>query len=95
MPRPGQWRGDVQGVIECLHELRPLCTRSVVINENQAVKLRPAVYGEFLEFPFRAEVAGWLDDKIQAVKAANGIFMLTLQPGSGVDGADGLKAVTP
>jgi hypothetical protein len=58
-------------------------------------KLRPAVYGEFLEFPFRPEVAVWLDDKIQAVKAANGIFMLTLQPGMGGDGAEGLKAVTP
>jgi hypothetical protein len=58
-------------------------------------KLRPAVYGEFLEFPFRPEVAEWLDDKIQAVKAANGIFMLTLQPGMGHDGTEGLDAVTP
>jgi hypothetical protein len=57
--------------------------------------LQPAVYGEFLEFPFRPEVALWLEEKIDAVKAADAVFMLTLQPGLGVGNDQGLKAVTP
>ena len=57
--------------------------------------LRPAVYGEFLEFPFKPEVAVWLDDKIHAVKAARGVFMLTLEPGFGGPSPEGLDAVTP
>jgi hypothetical protein len=52
------------------------------------------LYGEFLEFPFQPEVAVWLEDKIQAVRASNGILMLTLEPGLS-DGAGGVRAVTP
>lgn len=48
-----------------------------------------AVYGEFVEFPFRDEVETWLGEKTRQVRDAGGVLMLTLQP------QDGLDSVTP
>ena len=46
---------------------------------------KPTLYGEFVEFPFRTEVAIWLGDKVEQVRAADHIFMLTLEPLGGLE----------
>ncbi|HEY6747185.1 MAG TPA: glycosyl hydrolase [Mycobacteriales bacterium] len=46
--------------------------------------VRAVVYGEFVEFPFRAEVGSWLGEKSTEVGAADGVLMLTLEPVGGL-----------
>ncbi|MEU7145086.1 glycosyl hydrolase [Nocardia sp. NPDC046473] len=57
---------------------------------------RPGLFGEFVEFPFRPPVVTWLDTKVDQVRTAGAVFMLTLEPfdGLGSVSADALQQLT-
>jgi len=46
--------------------------------------IKAVVYGEFVEFPFRPDVRGWLGAKSAEVAAAGGVLMLTVEPNDGL-----------
>jgi Glycosyl hydrolase family 26 len=46
--------------------------------------VKAVTYGEFVEFPFRPEVRGWLGEKSAGVAAAGGVLMLTVEPNGGL-----------
>ncbi len=57
---------------------------------------QPSLYGEFVEFPLRPQVATWLDTKADQVRGADAVFMLTLEPlgGLGSISDDSLRLLT-
>lgn len=50
----------------------------------QRAGIKAVVYGEFVEFPIRSEVRGWLGEKSAEVGAAGGVLMLTVEPNGGL-----------
>jgi hypothetical protein len=46
--------------------------------------VKAVVYGEFVEFPLRPEVRGWLGEKSAEVGANGGVLMLTVEPNGGL-----------